>query len=96
MSDVEKCWKETWEEILIKNGVLDMEQLKKELSDFSDLIHRHTQLVSHITHGRMSYATYTVGTILQVMKEVAEEERENQIDDDKEDGVCSMCQREFP
>lgn len=95
MESVEKTWTETWKPILMKDGQVDVEQLKKELADFSDLIDRHTKLVCAITRHRMSYPTYEVDKILAVVDECVEDEREDQKKDDRDDGACSLCEREF-
>lgn len=89
-------WNETWNDILENpDGSINKEQLKLELADFSDLIHRMTTLTHEITGGRMSYATYPVKTILQVMEEVREEELEEEILEDRKCGECRFCGHEF-
>lgn len=94
--EVEHNWNHIWKEILQHpDGSIDVEQLKLELMDFSDMIGRITMLTSHISGNRLSYPVYSVETILQVEKEKLEEEREEQIEEDKKDGQCSLCDREF-
>lgn len=95
-AEIEANWRNTWQEILQHpDGSIDVEQLKLELMDFSDMIDRMTSLTSQITGGRLSYATYPVSTIMFVAKEQEEENYNQQQKDDLEDGVCSMCGHEF-
>lgn len=95
-NEVELNWEDNWKEILeLPDGSINVEQLKLELMDFSDMIHRTTQLTAYITGERLSYPTYDVATIKSVHQECLEEEREDQMKDDLEDGVCSWCEQEF-
>lgn len=93
---IEENWKETWEPILIKaDGSINLEQLKKELLDFSELICRMSELTCEITGDRLSYPTYPVKTILSVMEDVRNQDIEYQKECDIEDGICSLCDRKF-
>lgn len=93
---VEENWEEFWKDIILnKDGSVNLDQLKKELFDFSDMIHRMMDLTCAITNERMSYATYSVKNILSVAQEVRDDEIAQQIEDDIEDGACSFCNREF-
>lgn len=93
---IENGWQNKWKEILENpDGSINVEQLKKELSDFDDLIDRMSTLTCFITRDRLSYPTYPVRTLIGVMEEIQEEERELQKREDSEDGSCSLCDREF-
>lgn len=90
--DVEENWNSVWKKILENpDGSINKEQLKLELMDFANLIHRMTTLTCEITGHRLSYPTYPVKTILEVHEQVKEEAIEQQKKDDLEDGECSMC-----
>ena len=94
--EVEENWNGHWKEILENSdGSINKEQLKLELMDFSDMINRMTSLTCAVTNSRMSYPTYDVKAILQVKEEIEEEQKEEQKLEDHEDGVCSLCEREF-
>ena len=43
-----------WKEIVEVNGILDHNQVKKELSDFSAMISEVSKVYDHISHGRIS------------------------------------------
>lgn len=95
-TDPEENWNEKWKGILQRSdGSIDIEQLKLELVDFEDMMDRIISLTSYMTQGRLSYATYGVDTIVQVHEECLEDERDYQKKDDRVDGVCSFCDREF-
>lgn len=55
MSDPEIEWTEFWRDIVAPDGVLDVEQVKKELSDFSMLMHQVPTVYMHATGGMISY-----------------------------------------
>ena len=94
--EIEANWNGTWREILQReDGSIDIEQLKKELMDFSDMIERLTSLTHQLTRGRLSYPTYPVSTIMFVKQEIEQEEYLEQQQEDLKDGVCSMCGHEF-
>ncbi|WP_354684798.1 hypothetical protein [Cupriavidus necator] len=48
-------WDEFWNEIVSPNGVLDLEQVKKELAAFSMLLHFVPKVYDHATGGAVTY-----------------------------------------
>jgi hypothetical protein len=85
-------WESHWKDILEnKDGSININQLKLELDDYSKLAKRMSVLTSEMTGGRLSYPTYSVKTILQAHEDCKALDREQQIEDDKEDGECSLC-----
>jgi hypothetical protein len=92
---LDENWNRTWKDILVKeDGSIDVEQLKKELMDYSDMIDRMCHLTSEVSGNRLSYPTYTVPTILTAMKEAQEQEEKDRIEDDRMNGVCSYCHQD--
>ena len=55
--DIEREWKEFWEPIVCPNGVLDLEQVKKELFDFRVIMQNVSRVYDHVTGGRISKVT---------------------------------------
>jgi len=48
MTNYEQTWKEFWEPIVAPNGEIDVEQLKKELFDFSTLMKGASEVYEHV------------------------------------------------
>lgn len=89
-------WNKKWKEIVTNlDGSVNIEQLKLELFDFEELIDRMISLTHAVTQGRLSYATYPVDTILEVMDQCQNENLDQSKIEDRVDGVCSLCEREF-
>lgn len=67
---VEKEWNEFWKEIVCnKDGSINLEQLKKELSDFSFLLEQVSEVYNHITDGLLSEVGYTAEKVINVVNE---------------------------
>lgn len=65
--DPEKDWKEFWKKIVCdSDGNIDVEQLKKELSDFRFLMDQASRVYEHVTAGGCSRIDYSADTIIQV------------------------------
>lgn len=54
MSEVEKVYKEFWEEIICNDGEIDIEQVKKELHDYHFMLESVPKVYMEITGGRIS------------------------------------------
>jgi hypothetical protein len=54
MQDYEKEYEDFWKEIVEKDGVINIDQVKRELSDFSKVIGNVAKVYDHITSGRVS------------------------------------------
>jgi hypothetical protein len=52
--DVEAEWNDFWKPILFKRGKLNLSQLKKELFDYSQVMHEVSLVYDHITNGAIS------------------------------------------
>ena len=53
-NEVEERFEEWWASIVMPNGEWDLEQVKKELYDYSVLIRNVSEVYDHITGGRIS------------------------------------------
>jgi hypothetical protein len=94
--EVEDNWNSVWKDILmLRDGSVNIDQLKLELMDYSDLHHRMCTLTSELTDGMLSYGTYPVKTILEVHEECLEKQSEYVIEEDKEIGRCGRSGRDF-
>jgi predicted phosphohydrolase len=52
--EVEKVYEDFWRDILEKDGILDMQQLKKELFDFWNVMQNVPKVYDHVTGGKVS------------------------------------------
>jgi hypothetical protein len=65
MENYEKNWEEFWKDIVTRDdGSIDLEQIKKELSDYRFLLEEIPKVYSHITN-KLSYPNYYANTIIQ-------------------------------
>lgn len=87
---VEDNWNENWKQILIKeDGSIDLDQLKRELMDFSDLM-KNAREVYHIVSGyKLSYASYPASTVIDLFEEHMEEMYDQWEEDYKDDNNCN-------
>lgn len=108
--DLEENWNGKWKEILEKeDGSIDVEQLKKELADFQDLIDKHIDFVAYATGSRLSKATYKLSSLKQAhddyIEELLEDARKDAvedyktlmgIDDDRDDELLEDEEEDVP
>ncbi|HDR6289503.1 TPA: hypothetical protein QCU33_005653 [Bacillus cereus] len=70
-TNYEKDWKERWEEIVMKDGKVDLEQVKKELSDYRYLLQQVPTVYSELAG--LSKPFYPARTIIERAQERQEE-----------------------
>ena len=80
----EDNYNEFWKEIVEKNGELDLNQIKKELSDYSFILDQLPKIYCHVTGGLLSKHMYFAGTIIQVFEERQSELFEDLLKDELE------------
>lgn len=55
---VDKDFKELWENLIInKDGSINLEAVKRELSDYRVLMHNASEVYNHITNGKITNTT---------------------------------------
>lgn len=59
-----KDYDEFWKPLLEKDGVLDMNQLKKELYDYNKALKNVSKVYMHITNDKLSKINYDADTII--------------------------------
>lgn len=52
--DYNDCYEKFWKEIVEKDGIVNMDQVKRELSDYSFLLDQVPKVYSYITNGMIS------------------------------------------
>jgi len=68
--DYEEDWEETWKEIVTNpDGALNLDQVKRELSDYSMVMDIASEVYDDITHGQISKVNTTAETIINVANE---------------------------
>ena len=54
MKDYEETYNSFWKEIVEKDGVLDLDQVKRELHDYHRMLGEVPKVYDHVTGGRIS------------------------------------------
>lgn len=94
--DPEEMWESFWKEICTNpDGSLNVDQIKKELSDFSFMIGEVPKVYCEITGHKISKPMYSAATVLSAHKDHLEDIAESTKKDDIEDGLCSFCGSEL-
>lgn len=64
--DYNKDWEETWKDICTnKDGTINLEQIKKELSDYKFMLDEVPKVYSYITGGTLSKPNYYTRGVIQ-------------------------------
>jgi hypothetical protein len=69
MTDVEKEYQEFWKGIVEKDGVIDIEQIKKELFDFSKLMANASKVYEHVTGHQLSKINYDADVVIALAED---------------------------
>lgn len=67
--EVEQVWTEFWTPLLYANGVLDLEQVKRELYDFRMAMKEVSLVYDHITGGKFSKVTTPAQHVISATSE---------------------------
>lgn len=66
----EEIWQEEWKEICTdEQGNIDLEQIKKELSDFSMMLEEVPKVYCHITDSTLSKPNYKAQAVIDVFED---------------------------
>jgi hypothetical protein len=80
--EVEELWATFWAPIVAPGGVVDLDQVKKELYDFERLMDRAEQVYDAVTSGRISKCMTAAEAVIEVADEVARERTDSEILDE--------------
>ena len=85
-SEVDRKFQEFWVPIIfdLENGRLNLEQLKKELYDYSMLLDHVPKVYSEVTGGRVSKPNTLPGAVIQEFNEYMQEVVDDAIKDEQE------------
>jgi len=68
--DYEQVWENFWKEIVVDDdGNINLDQVKRELSDFKMLMSSTSEIIGEITNGLLSYPNYPARTVLNLFEE---------------------------
>jgi hypothetical protein len=82
LTDYEEIYDDFWKAIVEdENGVLNLDQVKRELADFRMVMEEVRSVYSWITDGRMSKCTYMARDVIREAEEVAEQHIQEAIED---------------
>lgn len=62
-ADYEITYDSDWKQIIEEGGVFNVDQIKRELHDFSFLMEQASKVYDHVTGGKLSKTTYTAQTV---------------------------------
>jgi hypothetical protein len=103
-SQVQKTWDDFWKEIVCSpDGTINIDQVKKELSDFSFLLEQIPAVYMHITGGKMSKVMYRAEDVIKLADNYFNEQLEEAVKDELEDreaasttqGAVEITQKEM-
>lgn len=81
----EENWDQFWKDIVTNpDGSINLDQLKKELADFSFVMEQVPKVYCHITGNRMSYITYKAEDVIRVADDHFNEQLREAIKDEDE------------
>jgi len=80
-----KHYNEYWKGIIEKDGKVDMNQLKKELFDYSNLMDNASKVYCHITNGMMSKTNYNADTVIAEADQAESDRTSEAIKDELEE-----------
>lgn len=78
--DPETAWR-FWESLVMKNGVLDLEQLKKELADWYYVMEQVPQVYATVTGGLLSKVTYEADSVIRAFEDYLTREIDDAVDE---------------
>jgi hypothetical protein len=64
MEDYEEYYEKYWKDIIEKGGKINLDQVKRELFDYSFLMDQASKVYCEVTNGLLSKTTYFADTII--------------------------------
>lgn len=86
LENYENCWESFWKNIILdENGSINIDQLKRELADFSMVMDNVSKVYCELTSNRMSKAHYLANDVISCVNSVQEEYQEEWFKDETEE-----------
>lgn len=90
--DYNKDWNEFWKEIVCeKDGALNLEQVKKELSDYSMILEEVPKVYCAVTGDTLSKPNYKAETVIRVFEDTQNEKYREWFSDEVEISVNNIA-----
>ena len=90
--DYQQDWDNHWKEIICDaEGNINIEQLKKELSDFSICLEEVPKVYCAFTRDTLSYVTYPADTVITLAQDIQNEEYEERKKEDNESLISEIA-----
>jgi hypothetical protein len=84
MKDYEIKYEEFWKNIIEEDGVFDMEQVKKELYDYSLILSSVSKVYCAVTGGQISKANADPDAVISLFNKKIEDEINEAIKDERD------------
>lgn len=88
--DYQREFRDFWAPILLKDGVLDVEQMKKELADFSLLIGNVSKVYDHVTGNAISKPLTDPDVVCRVADDHFNEQLRESLAEEREDAPAPV------
>lgn len=86
LENYEECWNSFWKDIIVdENGDIKLDQLKRELADYSMIIENVSTVYCELTNSRMSKPHYHASSVISCVNSVQEEYVEDWFKDETEE-----------
>lgn len=86
-AEIEQVWNEFWVDIVMPNGVLDIEQVKRELFDLHFIADNVPRVYAHVTGGHASKPNTDPSVINSLADDETNRAIEDALDDMREEAV---------
>lgn len=87
---VEKDWREFWVPLVVKDGEVDLEQIKKELFDYHMIMKEVSKVYYEVTGGKVSKPNTAAETVIDMYNDEINKSYAEGIKDGKEECQCGI------
>jgi hypothetical protein len=78
LADYEQTFEEFWRPLVVRNGRLSLDLVKRELHDFRVLMREAAEVFEHVTNGRISKPNTAASAVISEHDAICEEEHREQ------------------
>lgn len=79
LEDYEVKYNEFWKEIIEKDGVVNIDQVKRELYDFAMMINEVSEVYCHVTNGAISKPNTSADVVIAIHNDIRTKDIEEAI-----------------